>query len=501
MPSDSREPENYSISEMMDRLKERSNGDRSNGELVTRADGSQAIKVRSRKRRSNQPHREGEQRQRRMRAVQLVGLVVVVVLLLAAATGVVVYMNGSSYRNKIMARVTESTGAKADAAEFRVTPIGAHASTLSLEWPEGQVLKKLNLQGISAELRFSSFLGQPWTGEEISAQKGEMLVGMASGDAALKDGVDFFRFNRLRCADLSVFFGDLRSPALSILGSEMSLYPKGADGRPELRCNHGRVKFGRKLPELELDRAMIGVTGHRLDIVNFRLLEPGEGEGAVEIVGQVEPSDSGRATTLDTKVRDMPLELLAGPEIGNILRGRVESRSVPQSNFLTFDPSKPDSLKLVMSFQGVGDPPMSLSQLPFLSKLRAKFLDTGYERPVLDSGASGVLRISNSEVSLSELRLESTSRMTIRGNMTVGANKALSGRLEVGLPVRLVESDTSLDAAFGPRKEDLRWLEVNLSGTTDVPADDFNKKVLTGSGTNSAAGGAASEFENLTRPR
>ncbi|MFD0895728.1 hypothetical protein KBB96_02005 [Luteolibacter ambystomatis] len=501
MPSDSREPENYSISEMMDRLKERSGGDRSNGELVTRADGTQAIKVRSRKRRSHQPHRENEQRERRMRAVQLVGLVVVIVLLLAVATGVVVYMNGSPYRNKIMGRVAEATGAKADVTEFRVTPIGANASTLSLEWPEGQTLKKLNLQGVTAELRFSSFLGQPWTGEEIAAQKGELLVGMSSGDAALKDGVDFFRFNRLRCADLSVYFGDPRSPALSILGSEMSLYPKGAGGRPELRCNHGRVKFGRKLPELELDRATIGVTGRRLDIVNFRLLEPGEGEGIVEIIGQVEPSDSGRATTLDTKVRDMPVELLVGPELGTILRGRVESRSIPQSNFLTFDPSKPDSLKLVMSFQGVGDPPMTLSQLPFLSKLRGIFKDSGYERPVFDGGATGVLRISGSEVSLSDLRLEAMSRMTIRGNMAIGANKALSGRLEVGLPIRLVESEPQLDAAFGARKEDLRWLEVNLSGTTDVPADDFGRKVVNGSPSGSAAGGAASEFENLTRPR
>jgi len=501
MPSDSREPENYSISEMMDRLKERSNGDRSNGELVTRADGSQAIKVRSRKRRSQQPQRETQQRQRRMRAVQVVGAVVVAVVLLALATGVVVYMNGSPYRNKIMAHVAEATGAKAEVTQFRVTPIGANASSLELAWPEGQVMRKLNLQQINAELRFSSFFGQPWTGEEIAAQKGQFLVGMPSADASSPEVVDFFRFNRLRCADLSIVFGDPRSPALAILDTEMSLYPKGVGGRPELRCTRGKVKFGRKLPELELDRALIGVTGKRLDIVNFRLLEPGEGQGAIEIVGQVEPSDSGRATTLDTKIKDMPLEVLAGPEIGNLLRGRVESRNIPQSNFITFDPAKPDALKMVMSFQGVGDPPMTLSQFPFLSKLRNIFQDKGYERPVLDSGASGVLRISGSEISLSDLRLESTSRMTIRGSMTVGANKALSGRLEVGLPVRLVESDPQLDAAFGARKEDLRWLELNLSGTTDVPADDFGKKVLTGTSTNPAAGGAASEFEKLTRPR
>ncbi|MGC4017353.1 MAG: hypothetical protein QM755_22995 [Luteolibacter sp.] len=509
MPSDSREPENYSISEMMDRLKERSTGDPSNGELVTRADGSQAIKVRSRKRRSNQPARDNQQRARKMRAVQVVAVVVAVIVLLALAGGVVVYMNGASYRNRIMGRLGEVTGAKAEVTQFRVTPIGANASTLVLDWPEGQVMKKLTLLGLGAELRFSSFLGQPWTGEEISAQKGELLVGLPTQGGVWNDQADYFRFNRLRCSDFSVYFGELRSPALSILNSEVSLYPKGAGGRPELRCSRGTVNFGKQLPPLALDRALIGVTGSRLDILNFRMLEPdgptGKGYGFVEIVGKVEPPDSGKATTLDTKVKDMPLSILAGPEIGRFLHGRVESRTMPQSNFFTFDPARPESQKLLVAFKGGGEPPMVLSGLPFLSRLRVIFDDSGYEHPTLGGNASGVLRVSGPEISLSELHLESENRLTIRGTMTVGQNKALSGRLEVGLPPLLVESKTELDAAFGSKKEEHRWLEITLSGTSDAPIDDFDKKVLLReadpSSSKGSSGGAATEFEKLTQPR
>jgi len=65
------EPESYTLDQMMERLKERGNEE---GELVTRADGTQALKVKKRKRRSEQPHKEAAKRQQKIRLFQL-GLV------------------------------------------------------------------------------------------------------------------------------------------------------------------------------------------------------------------------------------------------------------------------------------------------------------------------------------------------------------------------------------------------------------------------------------------
>ena len=61
------DPERYSLEEMMERLKAKpsSTPDPADGELVTRADGTQAIKVRKRKRRSHQPQKEARTRARR----------------------------------------------------------------------------------------------------------------------------------------------------------------------------------------------------------------------------------------------------------------------------------------------------------------------------------------------------------------------------------------------------------------------------------------------------
>ena len=65
------EPEKYSIDEMMDRLKAVPSENPDEGELVTRSDGSQAIRVRKRKRRSTQPHKEERHRTRRTRIIQV----------------------------------------------------------------------------------------------------------------------------------------------------------------------------------------------------------------------------------------------------------------------------------------------------------------------------------------------------------------------------------------------------------------------------------------------
>ncbi|OYV05339.1 MAG: hypothetical protein CFE26_12095, partial [Verrucomicrobiales bacterium VVV1] len=147
MPSESPEPENYSINEMMDRLKVRSSGDPSEGELVVRADGTQAIKVRKRKRRSEQPERDSIKRNKQLRALQLVVVLILVSLLALSAAGVLFYFNGSAYRKKVLSWIDTATGGNSDITQFRVTPIGANASTLSLVWPHQNLVKSRSLKG------------------------------------------------------------------------------------------------------------------------------------------------------------------------------------------------------------------------------------------------------------------------------------------------------------------------------------------------------------------
>ena len=93
MPAAPSEPEKYSIDEMMSRLTGSASDDPAEGELVTRSDGSQAVRVRKRKRRSNQPHKEKSEKIRRSRMVQVSAALILIFLAALAVGGAVVYAN------------------------------------------------------------------------------------------------------------------------------------------------------------------------------------------------------------------------------------------------------------------------------------------------------------------------------------------------------------------------------------------------------------------------
>lgn len=511
MPSESPEPENYSISEMMDRLKERSSGDPSQGELVVRADGTQAIKVRKRKRRSEQPERDSVKRTKKLRALQLVVVLVLVTVLLITAAGVLFYYNGSAYRNKILGRINTASGGTSDVSQFRVTPIGATAQSLSVVWPDQNVLKSLSLTGVSAQLNTSSFLGQPWSGDEMTAAKGELRLGSAlpSGGALTGDDSDSkFRFTRFRSPDMTVIFGDPGRPAILLKESEISFYPETQNGRAEMRVTGGALAFGGGLPSFNIDRGYFGFSGRQIDVVGLRLEDPTDPRGVVELSGPVTPFASTRASTLDIeKVENYPIEHLVGLDLGQILSGRIESREVLNSNFVSFNPGAIESSRFVLAFRGGFSSRLTLGNLPFLYELSRILDDSGYEKPVIDSGASGVIRYTAGGWVIDELRLEAKSRLAVRGSLVIGANKALSGHLEVGLPSRQITTFlTRLDSVFSQPKEDMRWIEVVVSGTTTAPQDDFAKRLVstappTGSKPVPVDSSPRSQFEEATKPR
>ena len=511
MPSDSPEPENYSISEMMDRLKERSTSGPAGGELVTRADGTQAIKVRKRKRRTEQAERDSQKRAKRLRAIQLVIVLLLFVTFLLVAGGALLYYNGSGYRDKVIERIGAATGATAEVAQFRVTPLRVNASTLSLKWPEHSIIKSLSLNGVSAELQLSSLLGQTFSGDEMTAGKGELILSepTAAGAGILGDDASKrFRFSRFRSPDMTVVLGDVRNPAVTVKQTEISFYPQSVSGRAELRLNKGAVGFGPGFPALNLDRGLFSFSGRQMEVLNLRLENPADSRGVIELAGTLNPFTKGRISTLDIKkVENFPIEHLFGQEFGRILSGRIESRDLPNSNFLTFTPGSMESARLMMAFRGGFSSKLTLSNLPFLNVLARVLDDSGYQRPSIDSGASGVLRMSSSGYSIEELRLEAKSRMMIRGSIAVTNGKQLKGKLELGLPANQVSTFLrAIDSEFSPLREEMRWIEIEVSGTTAAPEDDFGKR-LTSKATRPATGaepsGASprSQFEEATKPR
>src|SRR6478609_3165765 len=103
------EPEKYSIDEMMDRLKSGPSQNSENGELVTRADGTQAVRVRKRKRRSTQPHKDARQRTRRARIVQVSSALVLIFAAGLTVGGAIIYANSSPFRKNLIGQIEQAT--------------------------------------------------------------------------------------------------------------------------------------------------------------------------------------------------------------------------------------------------------------------------------------------------------------------------------------------------------------------------------------------------------
>jgi len=176
MPPAPSEPEKYSIDEMMERLKGQSSENPAAGELVTRPDGSQALRVRKRKRRSEQPKREEAKRTKRIRTLQVaVGLVLLLLTGLVMA-GAYVYANTAPYSKAVTAAIASSTGANVEIKQFRVSPASANAESITLEWPEGSALKGLHLSGVSANISPLSILGTQLSGDEVAAREGSLWL-------------------------------------------------------------------------------------------------------------------------------------------------------------------------------------------------------------------------------------------------------------------------------------------------------------------------------------
>src|SRR5687768_16151416 len=132
MPAAPSEPENYSIDEMMERLRNATEEAPVNGERVIRADGTEAIRVRKRKRRSSQPVKEARTRTRRARIVQASAALVLVFVAAIICGSAIIYANSSPFREDLVRKIQQASGAEIELQQFRMNPKTANAGKLSL---------------------------------------------------------------------------------------------------------------------------------------------------------------------------------------------------------------------------------------------------------------------------------------------------------------------------------------------------------------------------------
>lgn len=505
MSADPAEPENYSLDEMMDRLQKRESTPEDSGQLVTRADGTQAIKVRKRKRRSSQPHKEAAKRTTRLRAIQLSSAFVLLLLLLLAAGGMIVYANSPGYRNGVAGKIASASGGKVALQQFRVNPTGSNTSVADFQWPAGNALETLHLNNIRTKSLITSLIGKTWAAGDISALTGSLNIKQPKPGEPLRfqpaPGEDMpVSFERLGVAKMDFTVGNPAAPALKLQQSEASFYPKSASGDSTLRLSRGTVAIP-TWPVFQLDRALLEFRGPEVIVSNARILHEVDPIGHIELSGTINAESIGAEQSLAVSMESFSLNGIAGQSLGLLLSGRMDSIDSRSTNQLTFSSGDPTGrLTVALSSSTNSAPRMNrFAFLPILSKI---LTNHWYNEPVFEDGMTCTLIREKGRIRLTELSLTSKAQLRIAGELNAGTDESLSGTLRVGLPDAslIAAGNEKLKRTFSESAEGFRWVTLKISGTTSRPADNFGalyeSAPETAPGTNSP-----STFEQLTAPK
>lgn len=512
MPDPHSEPEKYSIGEMMERLKNAPSQKPEDGELVIRADGSEAIRVRKRKRRTNQPAKSEKKKPDSGSSVlKVVGLFGGLVLVSLGIGVAIVYANSAPFRNSITQNIEQASGANIKLTQFRMNPRTANAGGLQLEWPDGNVLKSLALTGLVAEVSPFSFFGLKMIGEEVVANSGTLSLQIPTASEVTRhsphvDASSSIQFKRYRVPALNLILGDPAAPILQLLKSEASLNPSAISGRSQLSLYKGDVSM-KHWPKLRLDRALVEFHGSETDIIQLRLIHDSAKKGALEFTGTIYPYESNRKSTLAVGLDSFDISGVVGPGIGGLISGEIDSRPAATSNFISFSPAENSALVLDAAFQRNSSSKLTLQGFPFFLALAKIFEDPWFERPTFDGDAIGVIHREDDQVSLRRIDFVSNSRMALEGEISMSANQGLSGELELGISTPLLASSMNarLQAMFGDERNGFQWLKLRIGGSAAAPTDNFKELFLAATPVQNAdpqpGEGGVSTFEELTRPK
>ncbi len=485
MPDSNNEPEKYSIDEMLDRLKNRGDGE---GQLVTRADGTKALKVRKRKRRTDQTRDKLKAQNQRTQLIQIAGFIVFMVAMLIIGGILILYANSSSFRNGLISKIESITGSEMKIQQFRMNPATASAGQVEMNWSEIHALNRLEANSLRARISPVSFVGKVFQGQEITAKNGKLFLTAPHApelSAAKVSGASDSRikFNRYSVASLNVFFSKEESLDNMVENIEASYLPTKINQGGEIRLNQGLLKL-KGWPSLALDRSYIQVRGQELDIKSMRFLIPSvqsqgvQDKGTINFSGVINPQVEGATHKLHVELESFQISPLLGNSLGRFFRGKTVTNPDENSNMLQFTPGSGQDASLELNMTHALDSRISLAQFKFLGNLSIVLDDRWYELPNFDHNAKFLVKRSGELVKMESIHLEQRARMMIKGSIsTKDAAGNISGTLSVGIPdiILAAAKDRHLDVLFSPVKDGYRWVNIELSGSGSAPADNFKE--------------------------
>ena len=497
----------------MDRLKHQPSeaGRNPERQMVTREDGSQVVRVRKRKRRTHQPHRDAIRRRRRARLIQVTTAVCALLVLMLGGGGALLYSNSKTYLDRLTVLITQMTGAKAEITQFRVNPVAASAQSVKLEWPEGNRLRQLNIRGLQGDISIGTLLSKSLIGEELKAQEGVLNIREPDPNApsafeteSMLPGVIAFERNTIN--KLRITYGEPSTPSLWLDGTEASLLPR-TDARPtQIMLTRGNFGMpGKSIPKLRLNRAHIEQMNDGIRILSMRLLHESDNVGELKLS---DPNGASKADQegwhrLKVEMQSFLMSGLGGVELGMLFPNRINTAGLEKPSELKFKPAESIDGCFIIHFTQPAGNAFEIVGLPFLGSLSGILQDEWYQVPAFIEEVGGTLECTASNVIVRDLELIERSRMAIRGQIEFQRQqRRLSGTLRVGLPDSVIATTNSphFISLFEAQDEGFRWIELKIGGTMSTPTDNFWELYQNAKIAPKPDSSEGPTFEELTQP-
>ena len=463
MSQDSSDKSNYSVDEMMDRLREGGREDSAERELVTREDGSQVIRVKKRKRRTKQKKEEEAKRRKRMAVARTLALIA---LPLVVGLGIVLLLanySSAGFLRGVVATVWEKTGSSAKIKHL--TPLGTKVTTgnVSLNWPDGNQLDQLRVSDVSGDLSLLSFFTGKLKGEELNAAKG-MLVSSNRKDRKITkpkgEALELPGFGTYSCDFFSFYFGAAKSP-FRLEGTKVRYIPSDYSNRLEL--SGGNLQAG-SWGGLPLKRGTIEFLNSTIKIVSLRFEEEAR---HLVVSGDLALSDSLHSLTVEA--RKGTVGSVAGFEFDKLVDSEIDG-STGTLSFRAWDAS---SYQSTLSCEPKY---FSLRNFAFLEDLEELYGDARFRNFEFELEEGFELVRSEEGCRLIGLDVEEAGALGIRGEIAV-VDGSLTGDLEIGLPeyrkVNILRHRREAFFKAGRLEGDFFWFPIELSGTPANPKDNF----------------------------
>lgn len=455
-------------------------------EVVVRPDGTKVVRV-VKKRKVMMTRDEKYKRARKNFVFVLLG----VFMLLGVLAGIIAYrfsqMSSQDFYDKLAVEISRGLGAthvQLNGAELRGLELSI--ANVVADFPEGNMVQRLEMSNISCELDSSSFFSGKLKSEELKIERAKLIVPTTADKIAIPfwKGDDVWAIKRMSCKDFTCVYGDQESSPVSVMHSEAYMYYPTTSGKVRILSLKGgtfRMKAWRPLEILDAKvQVSSGLENIKMRMTADTSREKGkEPSSYIEISGHLQDGAS-LSSAMYMESSNMDFADFTSGRFARILAARTDvipgrKLNTETTIVLPFTSENPifNGTFLLKDIK-IATLPALLGIMEHIEPTkRESYLPLKLERGRLTLKRNG----EDMQINFTEEDFNKIDLIRMSGDICINASNEVSGTLTYGIPSLLtyVEyPDGNSDPIF---RDDgsTAWVTTTLSGMGNNPADNIEE--------------------------